>query len=83
MRQWSKRKVEVKTMPKIENGSVKRIAVAVLIIVIAGWIAWVCDGIIIGKTERAAAAAERAYIGQNINEIKDGIKDLKQYFKVP
>ena len=69
-------------MPKIENGSIQRIAVAVLIVVIAGWIAWVCDGIIVGKTERASAATERVYISQNIKEIKDGIRDLKQHFNL-
>ena len=70
-------------MPKIENDSIKRIAVAVLIIVIAGWIAWVCDGLITGKTERAAAAMERSYIGENIREMKEGIRDLKRHFNIP
>ena len=69
-------------MPKIENGSVRNILVAVLIIVVTGWVAWVCDGIITGKAERAVASMERTYIGQNIKEIKEGIRDLKQYFNL-
>ena len=70
-------------MAKIENGSIRKIAVAVLIIVIAGWIAWVCDGLITGKSERAVASTERIYIGKNIDEIKRGITDLKKHFKLP
>jgi len=71
------------TLPEKNNKIIRKIAVSVLIIVIAGWIAWVCDGLITGKTERAAAAMERSYIGENIREMKEGIRDLKRHFNIP
>ena len=69
--------------PQNENGTVKKVIVALIIIIISGWIAWVCDSIIAGKTDRASATTERAYIKENIRDIKDGIRDLKKFFKVP
>ena len=69
--------------PKDENGTVKKIVVALSIILISGFITWVAHGIITGKIERAEAATERSYICKNIDEIKRGITDLKKHFNLP
>ena len=74
---------EAETMAKNDNGFIKKIVAGVLIVVIGLWIAWVCEGIVTGKSERAVASTERIYIGKNIDEIKRGITDLKKHFKVP
>jgi len=65
------------------NGTILKICVVVLAAVIIGWISWVSNGIVTGKSEREGARIDRAYICKNIEEIKQGIKHLTDYFMIP
>jgi len=65
------------------NGTMLKIYASVLVAVIIGWISWVSNGIVTGKAEREGARIDRSYICKNIEEIKQGIKYLTDYFMIP
>ena len=65
------------------NGNFKKYLVGILVLITVGWIAWVSSSVIVGKSERAEARTERSHTAQSIEEIKQGIKSLTEYFMLP
>lgn len=61
------------------NKQMKQIIISILIIVIAGWIAWVSNGIVRAESREQIVCS----IKEDIQEIKQGINRLRDYFGVP